>query len=132
MSRGRALLLVTFPAGEADPAALEEFLRVGVGLAAGGHALEALALHELGPLTPTAETYLEALAEEGVSFSPPNPAGSGLREALLRSDNLMRLAAAGRSAVPELLLLDDTRLSATSDEKLQADLRNAGQVVRVG
>ena len=131
MSRGLTLLLLTAAPGEADPTAVEEFLRVAVGLAAGGHSLEALTLHEFGPLTAVAETYVQALAEERVIFSPLPAAQRELRAALLRSDSLLRLAAVDRTAEPDLLLVDDEYVRATASEQLRMDLRSAGQAIRV-
>lgn len=131
MSRGQTLLLVSASSSEAPPSTMEAFLRVAVGLLAGGHRLQTLALHALGPLPADAEPYLEALAEEELSFVPPPSPRDELRAALRRCDNLVRLAAPDRPGRPALLRIDAQYLDTVTQEQLCTDLGAAGQVIRI-
>jgi hypothetical protein len=113
------------------PAAAEttaEFLRIAVGLLAGGHRLTLWSAAPLGALPAEAEDHRDALLEEGLSFTP-SPAAA-LRRLLEEARGVVRLGAAGRGAAPRLLVVDDAWLRGQSDADLLQALRAAGQVIR--
>lgn len=136
MRPGAALALVTPPLFDAG---VLEFLRIVVGLVAGG---ETPLLLEIGPgagllsgrpseevdLPEEGERYLEALADFGVRPATPSPAA--LREALGQCTRLLRIADPQRPGQPELLVVDAAYLAQVSDEALLRDLCEAGQVIR--
>ena len=133
MSRGRTLAVVT--ADRLDERAAE-FLRIAVGLLAGGHDV---ALRDLGGsgrslgarAAASSRTWVDALVDADVLSSDGAAADAGgLRGALQDCRGVLRLGEATRSGVPALLVIDEAYLDAITDEQLATDLANAGQVVR--
>ena len=133
MSRGRTLAVVT--ADRLDERAAE-FLRIAVGLVAGGHDV---AFRELGAgagrlaerAPSSARPWVRVLVAEGVLAHDADRAdGVGLRDALRDCGSVLRLGDAERTGVPAVLVIDDAYLDAASDEQLATDLASAGQVIR--
>ena len=112
-----------------------EFLRILVGLVAGGHLLVLLEV-EAGvgvlsgnpDLPEESEDHLLALADFDIQPTPADP--SRLREDVEACTRLLRIGAPERSGRPALLMVDAEYLAGVSDERLLADLLAAGQVVR--
>jgi len=112
-----------------------EFLRILVGLVAGGHLLVLLEI-EAGvgllsgnpDLPEESEDHLLALADFDIRPTPADP--SRLREAVETCTRLLRIGAPERPGQPELLLVDAEYLAGVTDEGLLEDLLRTGQVVR--
>ena len=113
----------------------QEFLRILVGLLAGGH--ESV-LREIGAgvgvlsgdpdLPEESEDHLLALADFDILPTPATPAE--LREAVEACTRLIRIGAPDRPGRPALLIVDAEYLAGVTDEALLADLLAAGQVLR--
>jgi len=131
VSASHTVALVTTPCADAG---VEEFLRILVGLLAGGASISLLeigagvGLLSEGPqLSAKGARHLEALADCGVWPTPVGPAR--LREVLSRSTRLLRIAGASRSGRPPLLQIGVSYLRRVSDQTLLSDLGAAGQVL---
>jgi hypothetical protein len=127
-----ALAVMAAPAVDAG---VLEFLRVCVGVVAGGGRLDLVevgrgagVLDADGATTDDAQRYLQGLASFDVR--PRGAPTAELRNLLADCDRLLRVAAPDRSGTPDLVLVTPAWLAAVCDDDLLRTVEDAGQLLR--